>query len=201
MSKRLLRACMFLCLVFFAGTFLVAAQPPAPPSAAGKDVLAYVSDADGDYEVYTLEMGSSPRQLTTNAISDWYPDWSPDGRQLAFGSGVDGADYEIVVVDVNCAQLPGGCAAAAKQLTDNDVNDIDPVWSPDGGQLAYVSDEAGIEDIYLMNASGGLGKPIIDNTVADKDPAWIPDGTGMVFSEKSTTDQDIVLIDFAGEVR
>ena len=44
------------------------------------------------------------------------------------------------------------------RLTDNDADDIQPSWSPDGEKIAFTSDRddnEGVYDIYVMNADDG----------------------------------------------
>src|SRR5689334_10585394 len=40
------------------------------------------------------------------------------------------------------------------QLTEDPAEDFDPVWSPDGTQIAFRSHRDGNEEVYLMNADG-----------------------------------------------
>jgi Tol biopolymer transport system component len=58
----------------------------------------------------------------------------------------------------------------------------DPAWSPNGDLIAYVSDEAGNDDIWICDTSGA--KPINlteDFKGADAHPAWSPDGGRIAF--------------------
>ncbi len=59
--------------------------------------IAFTSDRDGDFEVYTMRPnGSSVRQLTFNDASEFHPNWSPDGGQITFTTDRDG-DFEVYV--------------------------------------------------------------------------------------------------------
>ena len=67
---------------------------------AGKRI-AFVSDRDGDYEIFVMDAdGSHVQQLTDNNKNDWDPVWSPDGKRIAFDSNRYG-DYEIFVMDAD----------------------------------------------------------------------------------------------------
>lgn len=49
----------------------------------------------GDWEIFAIERtGENRRRLTDNRLNDWAPDWSPDGRRIAFCSGMNDR-YEI----------------------------------------------------------------------------------------------------------
>jgi len=62
----------------------------AAPAVHG-DRIAFMSNRDGNWEIYLVQDdGSGLERLTNNAASDGLPAWSPDGRTIAFVSNQDG---------------------------------------------------------------------------------------------------------------
>ena len=60
------------------------------------------------------------------------------------------------------------------RLTNNTSNDYEPVWSPDGKYIAFVSDRDGNDEIYLMKADGSEQTRLTNNSVDDWYPVWQP---------------------------
>jgi Tol biopolymer transport system component len=84
----------------------------------------------GNYEIFVINAdGTGEIQLTDNEREDQFPTWSPDGTRLAFTSDRTD-DWEIWVMDAECASPPEGCGSNLVQLTDSPGYDLYPVWQP-----------------------------------------------------------------------
>lgn len=81
-----------------------------------------------------------------------------------------------------------------QQLTNLGGRNDDPVWSPDGSKIAFVSDRnSDNDDIYVMNSDGTDPKRVTTYPGADREPAWSPDGKRIVFTRWLTDAQKPVL--------
>jgi Tol biopolymer transport system component len=161
----------------------------APTWSADGTRLAFVSDADGDNEIYLLAAdGSDLVRCTSNTIWDSAPAWSPTDMRLAFDSERDG-DSEIYLVQVAETQ----CSAPAK-LTDNIYLDGDPAWSADGRLIAFNSYRDGNLEIYVMNADGSGETRLTQHAAKDMNPAWSPDGQWIAFQSDRDGRAEIYLM-------
>jgi len=137
--------------------------------------IVFVSDRDGNFEIYSMASdGSGVQRLTNNTALDRGPQVSPDGTKIAFYSDRDG-DNEIFVMNAD--------GSGQTQLTFNSVSDTHPVWSPDGTKIAFASngDPDGDSEIYVMNADGTGRTQITFNTEPDFPFGWSPDGSRIAF--------------------
>lgn len=143
--------------------------------------IAFSSDIDGNYEIYTMDPDGSNRTRITNSDGiDRFPAWSPDGAKIAFASERDG-DFEIYAMDAVDTNNDGNGDNLIK-FTDNSASDVQPTWSPDGNQIAFISDRDGPEEIYVMYADGSSQTRLTNNPEDYDLPSWSPDGEKIAFS-------------------
>src|SRR5829696_2386739 len=83
--------------------------------------------------------------------------------------------------------MSGADGSGLLNLTnDATFDDRDPAWSPDGKQIAFISDRDGDQEIWVMNADGSSPRQL---TFDDKDQFsvdWSPDGRQLVFNVDET---------------
>ena len=157
----------------------IPAPTATPASVAGR--IAFVSDRDGNEEIYVINTdGSDVTRLTDNEATDEGASWSPDGLRIAFVSyrGLL-SDFEIYVMNADGSDV--------RRLT-HGGRDIEPSWSPDGLRIAFAS-YRGLQfdfEIYVMNADGSDVRRLTHGG-RNADPSWSPDGRRIARSTHSET--------------
>ncbi len=133
--------------------------------------VAFATDRNGNEDIYVIPTtGGEALRLTDSPVDDIHAMWSLDGTQLAF------------VYDENDTALLEGRVLI--YVTSPDGNGTpeplevvfigDPVTSPDGAYVAYVSNETGNWHIYVMNSDGSNVRRVTDGDANYLFPVWQP---------------------------
>jgi Tol biopolymer transport system component len=128
-------------------------------------------------------------QLTTGPVYDYQPDWSPDGRFVAYVS------YDGEAVALKVLELQSG---RTRTLVSDGAVNLEPRWSPDGRRIAFVSTSfngrwhvflgrfdaaGGLTDVRRVTVDRDSGLPRYYYSVFDHylSPTWSPDGRELIF--------------------
>ena len=129
-------------------------------------------DRTGNRDVWYMEIARAvSSRLTTHVANDWFPVWSPDGRQLLFGSDRDGGTAMRPV-------LKQALDTASEESPLSGADDEPYDWSRDGKWIAYK-----YGDVMVAPVSGG-GKtfPFLATSFIEGAARFSPDGKWIAYS-------------------
>jgi serine/threonine protein kinase/Tol biopolymer transport system component len=143
----------------------------------------YLMNTDGsDVQPITKTEGGSPENGNVNV-------W-PDGSKIIFASNRSG-DYQIWTVNVD--------GSNPQQLTKGNPMNLNPVPSPDGKRIAFVSTrDGGDYELYVMNADGTNQTRLTFSKGFDTEPTWTADSKTLMFMSGRTGTFQIFVINADG---
>ncbi len=107
----------------------------------------------------------------------------------AAGPTSNGVDRRIVYAsnwtphfrtsDIYAVAVRGGLP---RNLTNNEIDDLDPALSPDGHQIAFARAARHGLDLFLMNRDGSGLRRLVSRAGPERQPAWSPDGHALAFA-------------------
>jgi TolB protein len=122
------------------------------------------------YERGTVKSISARSGINTGGVL------SPNGNLLAATLSYEGSS-DIYLLDPNTGDI-------RRRLTMNRGIDISPTWSPDGSQIAFVSDREGTPQVWVMNADGSGQRRVTFLGRYNQSPAWSPKGDQIAFTSR-----------------
>lgn len=145
-----------------------------PAIALAGDRLAFERASQG-LSVYKLRAKGEPEAVLVSTAWDYNPQFSPDGRRIAFSSGRSG--------DVEEIWLASADGSGARQLTHGPgTRQTLPAWSPDGRHIAFESTGADARaDIWVIPAVGGDPRRVTMDPGDENAPVWSRDGRRIYF--------------------
>jgi Tol biopolymer transport system component/DNA-binding winged helix-turn-helix (wHTH) protein len=140
--------------------------------------LAYTQDL-WDSDIWQVQPGKRPRSFVSSTRMEYAPQYSPDGKHVAFSSDRSGL-LQIWVCDGD-----GGNPA---QLTRSDAGASGtPRWSPDGRWIAFDHHEKERWRIYVMASDGGQVRRLAkDEGDIEVIPSWSGDGKWIYYASNRT---------------
>ncbi len=114
------------------------------PSVSRRNQLVY-EEVAYDYDVWRLRLGENPERLITSTRQDRDAHYSTDGRRIAFLSNRSG-HRQIWICDAD-----GGDPEQVSRL--RGIFPSQPLWSPNGEQIAFLGLENGRAGVYLLDIS------------------------------------------------
>jgi tricorn protease len=147
--------------------------------------VVYVSDRDGTPHIFAYDFATrAESQLTRGPQPDTQPQFSPDGKMLAFLRSAQ----QLVVLDMATKQEH---VAATGHLDRPPLGSARPfMWSPDSRWLALIpATDKNFRNVTIAPVAGGDAKPVtfLANVFGDY-VTWSPDGTYILFNTTQRTE-------------
>ncbi len=161
-------------------------QPRLSPD--GSRVAFTRPDAQsGNRDVWSLEIARGIlTRLTLNVANDWFPVWSPDSKQLLFGSDREGGPNVTPFLKMSLEPVSG---EAALPGTDSPLD-----WSRDGKWITL-----GTKDIWVAPASGDRTPfKYLATQFREGDARFSPDGAWIAYSSNESGSTEVYVRPFHG---
>jgi Tol biopolymer transport system component len=150
------------------------------PDASGHARLVYARELY-DSDIWRLDIGDTGEgagsPLIASTRNDSSPQYSPDGKRVAFASDRSGS-FEVWISDAD--------GSRQERLTRRNSYSATPRWSPDGKQIAFDGLVDGQWEIFAIEANDGTPRQITNHPAFDAIPSWSRNGAWIYFTSDRT---------------
>lgn len=155
----------------------------------------------GDANIWRIDLTAKvtkPERLIASTYRDVYPQFSPDGRRLAFYSNR---------TETGCSEICGQGQVWVEDYGIDKPRQLTfvkkgiagtPHWSPDGSMLTFDSNETGRYQVNLISQDGGSAKQLTKGDFDSFGSIWSPDGKWIYFGSAKTGEDEIFRIPLSG---
>jgi Tol biopolymer transport system component len=167
--------------------------------------IVFAAKAGGRDALYILDVQSKTVVSSFRFDLDglFSPDWSQDGNRIVF-MGIQNGQSDIYELRLSDGSL--------SQLTDDIFSDMDPVYSPSGEEIAFISDRGDYQgqppegfriqdynyrqvDLYALNVQAKQIRRLTSDTAKKKSPSYSPDGKKIAFVSDRSGINNIYICD------
>ena len=138
--------------------------------------VVYSKNSGFSWDIFILDLASGSKQKVTDTPQDeTAPDWSPDGRMIAFTMKLKKGVSSIYSMDTQGGNV--------RNLSRNgDFECLNPEFSPDGERLAYYMDRGDKKDqVYVMEIYSGFARNVTRDNNHNIFPGWF-DNQSLIYT-------------------
>ena len=167
--------------------------------------LAFVSDRDGNREIYALDLiwmdgytqweGRNLTNITQTAGHDWTPKFSPTNEKIVFTTYFPATDnYDVFIMNAD--------GSDKQNLTNSPYYEKHPQFSPDGSFIIFQAWQKGKMEIFFSNLLDGniinLTKNTASHDIIPQGNAFSPDEQEIVFTSERDGNRNIYIMNTDG---
>jgi Tol biopolymer transport system component len=160
----------------------------APVWSPDRQHLAFISNRDGNHEIYlAIADGSNFMRLTNTGVDESQISWSPKGDRIVYTSQSDNGLPQVHWLNLSNLR--------PNRLLFGSDSEIDPSWSPSGELIAFsvLDNNGNSTGIFLRNPDGVNRIQISQSN--DRDPVWSPDSKQLAFVSTRDGSEDIYVVE------
>jgi TolB protein len=173
-----------------------AVRPAWDPKSGELVFVRYTASTSGEDSdiLVTQNALQDIRPLVAHTGNQDEPDVSPDGRLLAYSSGLVISLRQSGVRVVRQLWVMDLASGVPTLLVPGTHQDVHPDWSPDGQWLAFASDRGGEFEIWVVRPDGSGLRQVTSGPGTKTWPAWSPDGRKILYTRSAEGKQGLWLV-------